>query len=189
MLCLAGCTGLLELPEGLKVGGDIKLAGCTALSKLPRGLEIGRGTRMIDLTNCAGIASLPESIAELAQKGPPEGLDILIAGTSIPLDNIVRIRSILQDRKSDGSNDSYLRFSDTDFTKLTEVGKGAQTGSSNSMLMGVHLSKTEGLDETENMLVGQGERRRKQQNGKAATDRFPCVEALIAPFIRMANIE
>ena len=42
-LRLTGCRGLTTLPEGLQVGGNLRLTGCRGLTALPEGLKVGRG--------------------------------------------------------------------------------------------------------------------------------------------------
>ena len=52
-------TDIKELPQGLKVGGQLVLEGCTSLEKLPQDLKVGRG---LDLENCTSLKELPKGL-------------------------------------------------------------------------------------------------------------------------------
>jgi hypothetical protein len=56
-LNLRGCTSLTHLPEGLTVGGWLNLRGCTSLTHLPEGLTVGK---WLHLQDCTSLTHLPE---------------------------------------------------------------------------------------------------------------------------------
>jgi hypothetical protein len=58
-LYLLNCTSLTHLPEGLKVGWSLYLRDCTSLTHLPEGLTV-RGS--LYLLNCTSLTHLPEGL-------------------------------------------------------------------------------------------------------------------------------
>jgi hypothetical protein len=58
-LDLQGCTALQSLPDGLVVGGWLDLHGCTALQSLPNGLFVGG---WLYLRGCTALQSLPDGL-------------------------------------------------------------------------------------------------------------------------------
>jgi hypothetical protein len=52
-------TGMLVLPDGLTVGGDLDLGRCTGLTSLPAGLTV-KGH--LDLYRCTGLTALPAGL-------------------------------------------------------------------------------------------------------------------------------
>ena len=57
---LRGCTGLMALPDGIAVGGDLWLNGCTGLKALPDGLAVGG---YLNLYGCTGLKAFPDGLA------------------------------------------------------------------------------------------------------------------------------
>ena len=55
-LDLTNCTGLVDLPDGLKVG-SLRLRGCTGLHRLPEGIEAS----FLDLRGCSRLEIWPDS--------------------------------------------------------------------------------------------------------------------------------
>ena len=58
-LDLRGRTGLTELPDNLEVGGFLDLSGCTGLTELPDNLKVGSD---LDLHGCTGLTELPDNL-------------------------------------------------------------------------------------------------------------------------------
>jgi len=58
-LYLVSCVLLKELPENIKVDGDLFLRGCTSLTCLPENLEVGG---CLDLDGCIFLTHLPENL-------------------------------------------------------------------------------------------------------------------------------
>ena len=84
-LRLAACTSLKELPQDLEVGGNLNLNGCRSLEKLPKGLKAGRG---LWLNGCRSLKELPE------------GLQV---GGVLSLSNCISLKKLPQGLKVDGN--------------------------------------------------------------------------------------
>ena len=56
-LDLSECTSLTHLPDGLEVG-YLYLSGCTSLTHLPDGLKVGD----LDLSECTSLTHLPDGL-------------------------------------------------------------------------------------------------------------------------------
>jgi hypothetical protein len=58
-LQLVDFENLTELPDGLRVGGDLLIIDCPRLTRLPDGLRVGKD---LDLAGCVNLARLPDDI-------------------------------------------------------------------------------------------------------------------------------
>jgi hypothetical protein len=56
---LRDCTSLTHLPNGLTVGESLHLTGCTSLTHLPNGLTVGGS---LNLRGCTSLTHLPEGL-------------------------------------------------------------------------------------------------------------------------------
>jgi hypothetical protein len=78
--------GIISLPDGLKIFGDVKINACKNLAKLPKDFFV---MGSLDASNCPLISSIPESLVV--------GKSIILTGTSIKIvpDSLKAVKGIL----------------------------------------------------------------------------------------------
>ncbi len=76
----ANGSGLISLPEGFHVGGDLYLVGCTDFTTLPNSFFLGGD---LSIRDCNQVTSLPDCVVQLGIREDGLFRKIIIAGTGI----------------------------------------------------------------------------------------------------------